>query len=71
MPLKTDLVHYSLIEGAKLPLEMKKVFQLIYMEGFSASEVADKLNLSVEIQCGFRKATLSDAYVKLSQKKGC
>jgi RNA polymerase sigma-70 factor (family 1) len=46
--IKTDLVHYSLIEGARLPSEMKKVFQLLYMEGFSAVEVADKLSLSVD-----------------------
>jgi RNA polymerase sigma-70 factor (family 1) len=46
--IKTDLIHLSLIEGASLPSEMKKVFQLLYMEGFSATEVADKLSLSVK-----------------------
>ena len=45
--IKTDLIQYSLIEGSKLPSEMKKVFQLIYMDGFSLAEAADKLNLSI------------------------
>jgi RNA polymerase sigma-70 factor (family 1) len=46
--IKTDLIHLSLIEGSRLPSEMKKVFQLLYMEGFSTSEIADKLSLSVK-----------------------
>lgn len=45
--IRTDLIQYSLIEGEKLPAAMKKVFQLLYIEGFSASEIADKLHLSV------------------------
>ena len=46
--VRSDLIQYSLIEGANLPAEMKKVFRLLYIEGFSATEAADKLNLSVD-----------------------
>jgi RNA polymerase sigma-70 factor (family 1) len=45
--IKSDLIHYSLIEGSALPPQMKKIFELLYIEGFSATEIADKLRLSV------------------------
>jgi RNA polymerase sigma factor (sigma-70 family) len=45
--IRADLIQYSIIAAQKLPPEMKKVFQLIYIEGFSATEAAKILNLSV------------------------
>jgi len=45
--IREDLIQYSLIAALELPSEMKKVFQLIYIEGFSAMETAKKLQLSV------------------------
>ena len=45
--IKADLIQFSLIAAQKLPREMQKVFQLIYIEGFSAAEAADKLQLSI------------------------
>jgi RNA polymerase sigma-70 factor (ECF subfamily) len=45
--VKADLIQFSLIAAQKLPKEMQKVFQLIYIEGFSVSEAADRLQLSI------------------------
>jgi RNA polymerase sigma-70 factor (family 1) len=45
--IREDLIQFSLIAAQRLPKEMKRVFQLIYMEGFSAAEAAEKLQLSV------------------------
>jgi RNA polymerase sigma-70 factor (ECF subfamily) len=45
--IKMDLIQLSLIEGAKLPSQMKKVFQLLYIEGFSSAQIADQLKLSI------------------------
>lgn len=44
--IKNDLIQLSLLEAQQLPEKMRKVFQLLYLEGFSAAEVADKLELS-------------------------
>jgi RNA polymerase sigma-70 factor (family 1) len=45
--IKTDLIQYSLIEGSKLPSQMRKIFHMLYIEGFSAVEIAEKLHLSI------------------------
>jgi RNA polymerase sigma-70 factor (family 1) len=44
--IKNDLIQLSLLEAQHLPEKMREVFQLLYMEGFSAAEVADNLDLS-------------------------
>jgi RNA polymerase sigma-70 factor (ECF subfamily) len=44
--VRNDLVQWSIIEAQHLPDKMREVFQLLYIEGFSAAEVADKLELS-------------------------
>ena len=45
--IQADLIQLSMIAAQQLPKEMKKVFELIYIEGFSATEAAEKLQLSV------------------------
>jgi RNA polymerase sigma factor (sigma-70 family) len=45
--LRQDLVQLSLIAASNLPAKMKEVFQLLYIEGFSMIETAEKLGLSV------------------------
>jgi RNA polymerase sigma-70 factor (family 1) len=45
--LKADLIQFTIIAAAQLPPEMKKVFQLIYIDGFSAIQTAEKLGRSV------------------------
>ena len=44
--IRNDLVQLSIIEAQNLPDKMREIFSLLYIEGFSASEVADKLELS-------------------------
>ncbi len=44
--IREDLIQLSIIEAQTLPDKMKEIFQLSYIEGFSAAEVADKLELS-------------------------
>ena len=45
--IQADLIQLSIIAAQQLPEGMKKVFELIYIEGFSASEAAGKLHLSI------------------------
>jgi RNA polymerase sigma-70 factor (family 1) len=45
--IKADLIQYALIAAAQLPPETKKVFQLLYIEGYSAIQAAEKLGRSV------------------------
>jgi RNA polymerase sigma-70 factor (family 1) len=45
--IKNDLIQCSIIESENLPPAMKKVFQLLYIEGFKTTEIAQKLHLSV------------------------
>jgi RNA polymerase sigma-70 factor (family 1) len=45
--IRNDLIQFSIIESENLPPAMKNIFQLLYIEGFSATEIAEKLNLSV------------------------
>jgi RNA polymerase sigma-70 factor (family 1) len=46
--IKSDLVQWSIIAAQQLPKEMKKVFHLVYIEGFSAAEAAELLQLSIK-----------------------
>ncbi len=67
--VKSDLIQFSIIAARDLPAEMKKVFQLIYIEGYSASETAEKLSLSVHTV----KAQKANAVKRIRQhlkKKG-
>jgi RNA polymerase sigma-70 factor (family 1) len=45
--IKNDLIQCSIIESENLPPAMKKVFQLLYIEGFKTTEIAEKLKLSI------------------------
>jgi RNA polymerase sigma-70 factor (ECF subfamily) len=44
--IKNDLIQWSILESGNLPVKMREIFRLLYIEGFSAAEVADKLDLS-------------------------
>jgi RNA polymerase sigma-70 factor (family 1) len=45
--VKNDLIHCSIIESQNLPAAMKRIFQLLYIDGFTTSEIAEKLHISV------------------------
>ena len=66
--LKNDLSLCSLFESLNLPPGMKKIFQLLYIEGFSTSEIAEKLKLSVYTVRAQRSNALKKIRAGLSKK---
>jgi RNA polymerase sigma-70 factor (family 1) len=45
--IRAELLNHSLMESEKMPAQMKKIFRMIYVDGLSQQETADKLGLSV------------------------
>ncbi len=45
--MREDLIQLSLIASSNLPGKMKEVFEMLFIEGFTTSEVAERLNLSI------------------------
>jgi RNA polymerase sigma factor (sigma-70 family) len=45
--IRAELINHTLMESEKMPPQMKKIFQMIFVEGLSQQETADTLGLSV------------------------
>lgn len=55
---KSRLVQAILIETSELPTQMKKVFEMAYLDGMLAPAIASKLSISVNTVQNHKKAAL-------------